>query len=291
MNRRKTAPPRGVLKAAAADPQRYQHARYHASPDLEPYVEHYWSVQWDVRGLAPERVETLPHPSVHMIFERTVGGRIAGVARGKFSRLLEGEGGVLAAKFRPGGFHPFVGVPISTFTDTVASLRDVFGAAGNALEQAVLAEGADASRITLIEDFLRRCRPGPDANVARVAEIVYAVAGDRTILKVQDLVDRYDIGHRTLERLFARYVGVGPKWVIQAIACMKPPSNWRRGRSSVSLRSRWTWATQTRRTSPAISRPWWELRRRRMPGRRDERWADVEPLWQRDLRGHSAVRV
>jgi hypothetical protein len=87
MNRRKTAPPRGVLKTAAVAPERYQHARYHASADLEPYVEHYWSVQWDLRGLAPEQAETLPHPSVHMIFERNVGGRIAGVARGKFLSL------------------------------------------------------------------------------------------------------------------------------------------------------------------------------------------------------------
>jgi len=55
-----------------------------------------------------------------MIFERNVGGIIAGVARGKFSRLLEDAGGVLAAKFRPAGFHPFVGVPISTFTDSVS---------------------------------------------------------------------------------------------------------------------------------------------------------------------------
>src|SRR5687767_11348823 len=107
MVRRKTAAPRGVLKTAAADPQRYQHARYHPSADLEPFVEHYWSVQWDLRGRPPDRAETLPHPSVHMIFERNVGSRIAGVTRGRFSRLLEGEGGVFAVKFKPGGFYPF----------------------------------------------------------------------------------------------------------------------------------------------------------------------------------------
>jgi len=215
MNRRKTAPPRGVLRTAAADPQRYQHARYHASPDLEAYVEHYWSVQWDLRGLAPERVETLPHPSVHMIFERPAGGRIAGVARGKFSRLLEGEGGAFSAKFTPGGFHPFAGGPVSGFTDRVATLGEVFGAKGQELERAVLVERDDASRIAIVEDFLRACRPEPDDHVARVAEIVYAVAGDRRILKVVDLVDRYAINQRTLQRLFAKYVGVSPKWVIQ----------------------------------------------------------------------------
>jgi hypothetical protein len=88
MIRRKTEPPRGVLKTAVVEPSRYQHARYHPSPDLDAFVEHYWSVRWDLRGLAPEQAETLPHPSVHMIFERPAGGRIAGVARGKFSRTL-----------------------------------------------------------------------------------------------------------------------------------------------------------------------------------------------------------
>jgi hypothetical protein len=106
MVRPKTDPPRGVLKTAVVDPRRYRHDRYHPSPDLDPYVEHYWSVEWDLRGLAPERVETLPHPSVHLIFDRDGRSRIAGVARAKFSRFLEGKGGVFAVKFKPGGFIP-----------------------------------------------------------------------------------------------------------------------------------------------------------------------------------------
>ena len=215
MNRPKTEPPRGVLKTPVAEPQRYQHARFHPSLDLEPYVEHYWSVQWDLRGLGPEHAETLPHPSVHMIFERNVGARIAGVARGKFSRILEGEGGVIAAKFKPGGFYPLVGVSVSTFTGRVVSLRDVFGADGVAVERAVLAQNTDASRIATVEAFLRGRRPEPDALVSRIAEIVYAVAEDRTIVKVEDLVDRSGMNKRTLQRMFAKYVGVSPKWVIQ----------------------------------------------------------------------------
>jgi AraC-like DNA-binding protein len=215
MNRRKTAAPRGVLNTATADPRRYQHARYHPSPDLELYVEHYWSVAWDLRGLAPERAETLPHPSVHMIFERSVGGRIAGVARGKFTRVLEGEGGVLAAKFTPGGFHPFAGVPISTFADATVRVGDVFGADGDTLEQAVLSATTDASRIEIVEGFLRRRRPAPDEDVPSVTGMVFSVAQDRSILSVDDLAERYGMNKRMLQRLFAKYVGASPKWVIQ----------------------------------------------------------------------------
>jgi AraC-like DNA-binding protein len=70
-------------------------------------------------------------------------------------------------------------------------------------------------RIKIVEDFLRCRLTEPDENVIRLTEIVYAVAKERDILKVEDLVDRYGLNKRTLQRLFARYVGVSPKWVIQ----------------------------------------------------------------------------
>jgi len=204
-----------MLTTAVADRTRYSHIRYHASADLDTCVEHFWSVRWDLRGVTPERAETLPHPSVQMIFEHNGGGQIAGVARGKFSRLLEGEGGVFAAKFRPGGFYQFVGVPMSAYTDTVQSLGDVFGRDGDVLEADVRSARDDPSRIAVIEDFLRGRATESGAQVARIAEIVYAAAADRTILRVDDLVERYGMNTRALQRLFAQYVGVSPKWVIQ----------------------------------------------------------------------------
>lgn len=215
MIRRKTDQPRGVLKTPVADRSRYRHERYHPSADLDPYVEHYWLVEWDLRGQEPEKAETLPHPSAHMSFEQDGESRIRGAAREKFSRMLEGKGGVFAVKFRPGGFYPFVGVPLSRFSDRIFPLREVFGAEGDDLDRAVLAESADLDRINIIESFLRGRLTDPDDNAIRATEIVYAVAEERGILKVEDLVERYGLTKRTLQRLFAKYVGVSPKWVIQ----------------------------------------------------------------------------
>src|SRR6266436_2725339 len=218
MVRLKTDPPRGMLKTTVPDRQRFRHERYHPSPDLEQYVEHYWVVEWDFRGEAPERAETLPHPSVHMIFERDGRSRIRGAARKKFSKLLDDKGGVFAVKFTPAGFYPFVGVPVSGFSDKMVSLRDVFDRGGDELDRAVLSQDTDLSRINLVESFLlARLRDlyDGDENVPKLTEIVYRVAKERGILKVQDLVDRYGLNLRTLQRLFARYVGVSPKWVIQ----------------------------------------------------------------------------
>jgi AraC-like DNA-binding protein len=215
MVRRKVDPPRGVLKTMAADRRRMRHERYHPSPDLEPYVEHYWVVEWDLHGQPAQRAETLPHPSVHMIFEP--GGRscIRGAARAKFSRVLAGRGGVFAVKFTPGGFHPFARVPVSAFTDRIVTLRRVFGADGDAVNRAILAERSDRSRIAIVERFLRARNPQPDERVVSVAAMAAAAAQDRSILKVDDLVERFGMNKRTLQRLFVTYVGVGPKWVIQ----------------------------------------------------------------------------
>lgn len=218
MVRRKIDPPRGLLKTPVSERGRFRHERYHPSPELERYVEHYWVVEWDLRGAAPERAETLPHPSVHMIFERHGRSRIRGAARKKFSRLLKDKGGVFAVKFTPGGFYPFVGIPVSRFSDKIVTLRDVFGRPGDELARAVLAEDSDLSRINLVESFLLahlRDVAEVDENVLKVTEMVYEVAKDHGLLKVQDLVDRYGLNKRMLQRLFARYVGVSPKWVIQ----------------------------------------------------------------------------
>src|SRR5687768_6493188 len=216
MIRRKTAPTRGVLRSALADSSRTRHVRYHPSPELEAYVEHYWSVEWDYRGVAPARVEILPHPSVHLIFQRAVGARIMGVARGKVTRILKGESGIFAVKFTPGGFYPLLRAPVSTLTDSVVSVRQVLGGAGVTLARTVLAARTDPARAAIIEGFLReRLEHEDSANVVRASELVYSVANDRTVVKVDDLVARSGERRRTLERLFAKYVGVSPKWVIQ----------------------------------------------------------------------------
>jgi AraC-like DNA-binding protein len=215
MIRRKSAPPRGVLRSASTtDVGRRRHVRYHPSTDLESYVEHYWSVEWDFRGAAPQRVEILPHPSVHLIFQRDVGARIMGVTRGKFSRLLSGVGSIFAVKFTPGGFHPFLLSPVSTLTDSIASVGDVFGDDGVLVARSVQTARTDLSRTRIVEALLRQ-RLRPDPAVARVADLVYSAAKDRTIVKVDDLVVRSGSSRRSLERLFAKYVGVSPKWVIQ----------------------------------------------------------------------------
>ena len=94
---------RGVLQSAPG-PGQFRHERHAPAPPLDAFVEHYWTVAWDLRGHPPQRRETLPHPSVHLLIERDK-SRIAGVASAKFSTMLEGEGRVFGVKFSPRSAH------------------------------------------------------------------------------------------------------------------------------------------------------------------------------------------
>ncbi|GMU10135.1 AraC family transcriptional regulator [Corallococcus caeni] len=209
--------PRGLLHPRP-DPRHFEHVRVLPSEDLRPWVEHFWAVRWDLRGQPPVHPQTLPHPSVHWAFQDGT-SRVGGVHRGRFSITLEGLGGVFAIKFRPGGFFPFVGTSVSALTQRTVPPAPLLGPRARELEAAILAtdvtRDADAERIALAEAFLRAHRPAPDPNVAWVQERVTRILEDRAVTKVEDLLTPGGPGLRTLQRLFNRYVGVSPKWVIQ----------------------------------------------------------------------------
>jgi len=201
--------PRGILHPKAGE-NKGRLSRHLPADDLGFFVEHFWIVNWDLRGQAPHRQETLPHPSVHLVIEKGQ-SRLVGVARGKFSRLLEDQGRVFGIKFRPGAFYPFVKSPMTTLTDRTVKLDEVFGLDGKTFEAAMLALDDEKKMIECAEHFLRERLPERNENAAAINRIVERIIADREIIKVDDMVSRFKINKRTLQRLFRQCVGVSPK--------------------------------------------------------------------------------
>jgi AraC-like DNA-binding protein len=57
--------------------------------------------------------------------------------------------------------------------------------------------------------------PAPDENVALISRLAARVVDDRTITCASRLSSLSGVSARALQRLFRRYVGVGPKWMIR----------------------------------------------------------------------------
>jgi AraC-like DNA-binding protein len=205
--------PRGVLDLRAGRGH-FDVTRSRPGPALAELVEHYWTVSWDLRGRDPHTQHTLPHPSVHLVAERDHSG-IMGVMTGRFTRELEGEGRAFGIRFRPAGFHPFLGAPVSTLTDRRVAVAGVFGPEGDRLVAELLAAPGEPQLVAAAEAFLLARRPGPDPNLTCVNQLVDQIMTDRDITLVRHVTDRTGIGTRRLQRLFATYAGVSPKWVIR----------------------------------------------------------------------------
>lgn len=184
------------------------------SPDLELFVEHYWVVEWDLRGQEPYLSENLPHPSVHLVIEQHQ-SRIVGIVKEKFSILLQEKGFVFGIKFRPGAFYPFVNQPVDSFTGRSIPCRDVFGEDAVALEKAILSLEEQNEMVASAEAFLRKRLPDEDETVKLIRKIVDRVVADRQITAVEDIVSRFHLSTRMLQRIFSKYVGISPKWVIK----------------------------------------------------------------------------
>jgi AraC-like DNA-binding protein len=208
--RPKHDPHNGLLHFRAETPLP-SYWRYFPSPDLAPYIEHYWTIEWDL----PEPVlrETLPYPSAHIVLEPGV-AQLGGVHTRRFSRVLAGKSRVLGAKFRPGGLRPFLTRPVADLTDKVFELPTIFGEDARNLDQRALAHADHDAAIAVLEDFLRALQPRVDNNFALAVRIAERIASDRQLRRVEQLVTEFHLGARTLQRLFNEYVGVSPKWMI-----------------------------------------------------------------------------
>ena len=195
-------------------PGRFSLDRYPAAPDLDGLVERYWVVSWEVPPGREDSITLLPHPCVNVVLD---GGRLTvhGVGRDRFTYTYRGVGGVFGIKFRPGGFQPFLGRPLADITDTVLPAEQLWGPPAAALAERMAAASDVDRRVALVEEFLRERWPAPDPQVHFVQRIVAALLHDRTIARVDDVTEMFNINPRTLQRLFRRYVGVSPKWVLR----------------------------------------------------------------------------
>ncbi|WP_207782217.1 helix-turn-helix domain-containing protein [Phytoactinopolyspora limicola] len=178
-----------------------QHSFADPSPDLAPYVERYWMVSWDYE--APYRQLIVPYPNVHLTF-RDTGAAVHGVASRHQMRVLDGQSAVFGVAFRPGCFRPFLGAAVATITDRSLPATEVFDPAL-----------PDPPTVETVERFLRDCAPVPDPRAAEAADIVAMIAARRELTRVDGLARRCGMTVRQLQRLFAEYVGIGPKWVIR----------------------------------------------------------------------------
>jgi AraC-like DNA-binding protein len=215
---------RGIVDASGLM-SRVCFRRHLPAEPLRPYLEHYWLIDWDLPE--PYATHVVPHPSVNVVFQRYGDrepfGEVAGIGLDLFSKKLEGRGRVCGVQFRPGGFRPFAPEqPVVEWTGRRLPLGDVFPLGDAFTDAGALAGAASAvigpddehARVAALDAFLLRLAPEPDPQADLAMALVDRIRTDRTIRRVSAFARAEGLSARALQRLFASYVGVGPKWII-----------------------------------------------------------------------------
>lgn len=211
----------GVLRPARTERETGLRRDYPVAPGLRPFVERYWSVHWDLTGRAPFRSEVLSDPAVNVSVESGTRPRfgsempavlVHGVVTTRFRVDLEGVGAVTAVKFRPGGYRAFTGRPAAK--GTVAPLTDAFGVPPRDLLDAVLAETEQDARAAVLDAVLAPLAGPPEPVYLELLGLIESMTVDRELTRVADVAAIAGVSVRSLQRLFAGYVGVSPKAVL-----------------------------------------------------------------------------
>ena len=129
---------------------------------------------------------------------------------------MRDRGRAVGTRFRAGGLRPLLGRPVSTIADRRLPASALPGLDGDELTRAVHAEvELDAGAAALDAALVALLPAEVPPSVALADRAVALLAEDRSLTRVADLAARLDLSVRSVQRLFADGVGVGPAWVVR----------------------------------------------------------------------------
>jgi AraC-like DNA-binding protein len=206
-------PSMGVLNLQNGE-KKFQLSRHTPSDDIGFFVKHFWIVSWNLTEEEPYLQNVVPNPCVNLVIENQRSA-IFGPATQKYSYFLQQKGCVFGAKFKPGGFYPFIKRSVSALREQPLSITSVFDVETQHWEESILTQSDERSMVEIAERYMRPKLPAQDRRIPMIQRMIERIVEDKEITKVDQICEQFDMNKRTLQRLFDQYVGVSPKWVIK----------------------------------------------------------------------------
>lgn len=182
----------------------------HVAPceNLEPFVEHFWFLQWSDGDLYHQK--NLPHPNGHLVVDPQAKSGWFNVNPGVFEYKIKEAGMVLGVKFKSAAIASFYKANASFDLYSDAPLP----VGWKALEDMLINKGHKAV-ITELSNLLIEMEPCWTDEQYECFTMVEMIKADQDLLKVDQLAQEKGCSTRTIQLLFKRWLGVSPKWVIE----------------------------------------------------------------------------
>lgn len=194
-------------------------ARWAPSDDAARWVEHFWSVTWDLRGQPPVESAVITFPSMHVTHEWGTdsprhghplpASLIHGVVDHVFSTTLSGTGSVVGVRFRPGGFATRFARSANGYTGRVVPVD------GELFDSPVHFEDDVAATAARMDDAIAATRVGDLTTYTELTRLMGRIRDDAGIRRVADVMAHSPWSTRTTQRVFGSLVGVTAEWVVR----------------------------------------------------------------------------
>jgi AraC-like DNA-binding protein len=205
---------RGILHPRAGL-ERFTLERFVPSAAVARFVDRYWLVSWRLPDGQRHRQQVLTHPVVNVVFEGTA-ATVSGPQEERFIKVLTGRGRAFGLMFRPAGFHPLLGKPMTAITNTVLPLTEVMPGLADLGLGSRLADGVSGEELSdEVDKALAALLPTEPRASERTTAWAEKAATDRRLRRVEDLAAVAGVSVRGLQRAFNDHVGVSPKWVLR----------------------------------------------------------------------------
>jgi AraC-like DNA-binding protein len=194
-------------------------ARWAPSDDAARWVEHFWSVTWDLRCKPTVDSTVITFPSMHVTHEwgsdsprhghPLPASLVHGVVDRVFTTTLSGTGAVVGVRFRPGGFAARFGRAANEYTGRVVTVD------GELFDPPIDFVDDVAATAARMDDAIA-AHPGeePAAYVA-LTRLVDRIRDDDDIRRAADVMTHSPWSTRTTQRNFLSMVGVPVEWVVR----------------------------------------------------------------------------
>ncbi|MBC2934162.1 AraC family transcriptional regulator [Nocardioides sp. zg-1228] len=191
--------------------------RYAPSERLADLVDRHWIPVWSLPE--PSTQSTLQHPVCLVVVSNTY-ARFYGVARGRSSVTLEGDGWAVGTMLSPAAGRLVLGRSVAEVTDTWIELRGLLPDPGlvDEVRAAMAADphgpAAHLAAIGHVEGWLATHLP-VDAPGLLVNRLVAWLGEHPEVTRVDELARAVGLSERSLQRLVEQRVGLSPKWLLQ----------------------------------------------------------------------------
>lgn len=212
-----TEPVRGVV-GRVAGASAYDLDRWAPSHRAAAFVEHFWSVRWDLADGEPFTSTVITFPSMHITREwgndkarhgfALPNTLVHGVVERVFETTIGGRGAVVGARFHPGGFTARFGRDASIMTGRVTPVDDgLFG-------EMIDLEDDVTSAAERLDELIAAYSAELDETYVALRDLVHRISDDDRLHRVEQVMELSPWSTRTTQRIFRWYVGVPVKWVL-----------------------------------------------------------------------------